>query len=88
MAAKRRSGIDMPKFLLLVSERHAVTYLVKGESADQIEDAWEQGEVDQAVKVNDNFIANDIVSTIEEPDWSPLEKAWVKRAMKSTTSHP
>ena len=76
----------MPRFLVLVSERHGVTYLVEGESVEHIEEEWDMREVDQAVIVNDNFLANEIVSVVEAADWSPMEKAWVKQAAQSTAS--
>ena len=78
----------MPRFLVTVSERHAVTYLVEGENADEIEEAYEWGEPvlpgwKPAVQVHDDIVGNDVVLTTEESEWSPLDIARVTWALRS-----
>ena len=50
----------MAQFVITISERHAVEYLVEAESSDQALELFEEGEATE-VKLRDDIVETDVV---------------------------
>lgn len=56
----------MPKFLITQSERHAVVYEVEAATADEAEQAFNEGTANE-VQVKDDIIGTDVISVEVAP---------------------